>query len=223
VNGRLWGFSRLASQLTTRDNGDGTTGQGRRNVMRLRVSIARMLAVILCFAFVFAAIRSGTKPWTQGVGVVVLFTKTAAIAGAFYARGRSRAFWGGVAIFGWQFLGTPLLPAFPTAEATPIPAWAASLAIYLHPYQETKLPGVSVSGPYQADSAPSGVVDNYYDSDRRVYGHDVGHRASYSQQAILGLANLLYAILGGVITLAMANRGAIPPRDAVEGRGVDRT
>lgn len=171
---------------------------------RFRISIATALSGVLILARGLASIRVGSRPWMLAVVSATVIFKTAAIAGAIVARGRSRAFWVGFALFGWQFLGSPALPGSSGAQAMAAQEFANAGAVALHPYAESFVPLETTTG--SPDSPPpTDLADVSYDIKRRVYLYDREHRARNSAASLMAVANLIYATLGGLISLALAS------------------
>jgi len=78
--------------------------------MRLRFSIASLLAAIVSCGVALAALHSASAPWASALFTVMVVVLSAAILGAMAARGRHRLTWAGLAIFGWIYLAIAFGP-----------------------------------------------------------------------------------------------------------------
>ncbi len=72
--------------------------------MRIRFSIAGLMAVVLLFAVGFAGLRTASPLWASAVFTIAVTLFAAAILGAAAYRGPSRITWLGFGIFGWTYL-----------------------------------------------------------------------------------------------------------------------
>jgi MFS family permease len=78
--------------------------------MRLRFSIASLLAAIIFCGVGLAALHSASALWASTLFTVVVIVFSAAILGAMASRGRHRLTWAGLAIFGWIYLAIAFGP-----------------------------------------------------------------------------------------------------------------
>jgi hypothetical protein len=69
-----------------------------------RLTIAGMLWVVALVGIWFASIRAASVVWTTVTATMTLAALLTGVLGAVYARGSSRAFWLGFALFGWAYL-----------------------------------------------------------------------------------------------------------------------
>jgi hypothetical protein len=72
--------------------------------MRLRFSIAGLMAVVLIFAVGFAGLRAGSALWASVMFTITVTLLAAAILGSAACRGPARMAWIGFAVFGWTYL-----------------------------------------------------------------------------------------------------------------------
>jgi hypothetical protein len=77
---------------------------------RPRISIAGMMAFVLCVGVGFAALRNATRVWAGVMFLLTLGMLCAAIVGAYSRRGRARLPWLGFAVFGWAYAPAALGP-----------------------------------------------------------------------------------------------------------------
>jgi len=178
---------------------------------RYRVSVAGLMCAILVFALGFAALHGGTVEWSQAISALVAMTLAGATSGALFTHGGTRAFCGGLAVFGWQFLAVQSYPTFHGFYTYHTPAYslAGDIAIAFHPYHE------SVTQPTQ-----DGAV---FDSERKVWLFDADHKYARAEEIALGLLNLIYAVLGGFFALGLVrfsssrsprNETTVPPESS---------
>jgi hypothetical protein len=72
--------------------------------MRVRFSIAGLMAVVFIFAVGFAGLRAGSVLWASAVFTIAVALLAAAILGSVVCRGRARMAWVGFAVFGWTYM-----------------------------------------------------------------------------------------------------------------------
>ena len=72
--------------------------------MRVRFSIAGLMAVVFVFAVGFAGLRAASPLWASVVFTFTVALLAAAILGSAACRGRVRMAWIGFAVFGWTYL-----------------------------------------------------------------------------------------------------------------------
>ena len=77
---------------------------------RLRFTIAGLLGVVAFAAVGFAALRSGSDLWASTIFTLTAATLATAVLLSIHRQGRARAFWIGVALFGWLHLVGCQLP-----------------------------------------------------------------------------------------------------------------
>jgi hypothetical protein len=78
--------------------------------MRVRFSIASLLAAIGFCGVSVAALRSSSALWASVIFTALVAVLSAAILGAMASRGRSRLAWAGLAVFGWVYLAIAFGP-----------------------------------------------------------------------------------------------------------------
>jgi hypothetical protein len=69
-----------------------------------RLTLSGMLGLIALVGLGLGALRSASVFWVSAVSWVLLFWLCAALLGVIFARGASRVFWTGFALFGWAYL-----------------------------------------------------------------------------------------------------------------------
>jgi hypothetical protein len=72
--------------------------------MRIRFSIAGLMASVLFLAIGFAALRAASLVWASAVFTLAVVLFAAAILATATCRGPSRIAWMGFAVFGWTYL-----------------------------------------------------------------------------------------------------------------------
>jgi hypothetical protein len=72
--------------------------------MRVRFSIASVMAVVLFLAVGFAGLHVASVLWASALFTITVTLFAAAILGASACRGPSRMTWLGFGIFGWTYL-----------------------------------------------------------------------------------------------------------------------
>jgi hypothetical protein len=72
--------------------------------MRVRFSIAGLMAAVLVLAVAFAGLRTASALWASAVFTLTVTLLAAAILGAVACRGPSRIAWLGFGVFGWTYL-----------------------------------------------------------------------------------------------------------------------
>jgi hypothetical protein len=78
--------------------------------MRLRFSIASLLAAIIFCGVSLAALRSPSVLGASAMFTSVVAVLSAAILGVMASRGRPRLTWAGLAVFGWVYLAIAFGP-----------------------------------------------------------------------------------------------------------------
>lgn len=154
-------------------------------------SVRTVLLIVALCAAGLAAVHSATALWlelSRGAAWVAL---AIALAGAFFARGRRRAFWAGFAIFGWQFFAVPagVLPGDRLAGDL-----GYTLAKSVHPLVQTRTPALQ-DGPPIAIDIETGMPT-----------FDPGRKAERAGEIIRIGLGLLYAGLGGLVAMRFARR-----------------
>jgi hypothetical protein len=71
----------------------------------VRITIARLLLIIVYFGVGFAALRSPSWIWSSTIFSAMVGLLAASTLTAIYRLGPRRAFWTGFALFGWLYLG----------------------------------------------------------------------------------------------------------------------
>jgi hypothetical protein len=77
---------------------------------RFRFRIGTLLVLIIALGVGFAALRESNDTWDSGVFTLALGALLVSILLAVHRTGKRRAFWIGFALFGWAYLGLPLVP-----------------------------------------------------------------------------------------------------------------
>ena len=77
---------------------------------RPRITIAALLGIVAFVAVAFAALREPTDGWDSGVFGVTLTTLLTSVLLAVHHTGERRAYWLGLALFGWAYLVMSLVP-----------------------------------------------------------------------------------------------------------------
>jgi hypothetical protein len=72
--------------------------------VRIRFSIAGLMAAVLFFAVGFAGLRAASPLWASGIFTITVTVFAGAIVGAAASRGPSRIAWLGFGVFGWTYL-----------------------------------------------------------------------------------------------------------------------
>ena len=72
--------------------------------MRIRFSIAGLMAAVLFLAVGFAGLPAASPLWASGIFTMAVTVFAGAIVGAAASRGPSRIAWLGFGIFGWTYL-----------------------------------------------------------------------------------------------------------------------
>src|SRR5262245_698361 len=75
-----------------------------------RFSIASLLGLVLFVAIGFAGLRAASDVWDSGVFGATLLALLIAVLLVVHRTGEGRAFWVGVALFGWAYLVACLVP-----------------------------------------------------------------------------------------------------------------
>jgi len=125
---------------------------GRNRIMRLRVSMAGLLGVVLFSGLILAALRSGSDGWFRAV-----YTATAAslLFGAVAAR-HLGAFWFGFAAVGVPYFAIgfgPWIVGLPGSEGRGLNRNLATTSLIVEPVAEAIA---------ARDSPPPGPINGYY-------------------------------------------------------------
>jgi hypothetical protein len=78
--------------------------------MRLRFSIASLLAAIIFCGVGLAALHSASALWASTLFTIVVALLSSAILGTMASRGPHRLTWAGLAVFGWIYLAIAFGP-----------------------------------------------------------------------------------------------------------------
>ncbi len=81
-----------------------------------RFSLAGLFGAVSFIAFAVAAIRFASPLWTAITMSLTVPILLAAVLGALFRLGESRAFWTGMAVFGWGYLVVVLAPGFQDSQ-----------------------------------------------------------------------------------------------------------
>lgn len=150
---------------------------------RSRVTIAGIMAFVAAVGFGFAALHARAEPWITAIDVFSFLLLLTAIPGAIWNRGHGRAFWFGVALFGWAVKFTSLSPLR-----------------HVGPHVNYMGLGEYIFGQLDrtkkfADAATKHKYENIY-----------YNNITYFAQTSSGLAVLLFALIGGLIARWFAIR-----------------
>jgi hypothetical protein len=104
-------------------------------VRPVRFTIATLIAVVAFAAVAIAALREASELWDSSLFSLTFAALLVATLLAVHRTGRSRAFWGGFALFGWAYLISSLIP----------PVEARLLTTKGLGYLESKRPGRQVT------------------------------------------------------------------------------
>jgi hypothetical protein len=77
---------------------------------RFRFSIASLLGLVVFLAVALAALRESTYPWDSALLALTLLVLLTSVLWAVHRTDRRRAYWLGVALFGWAYLRASLVP-----------------------------------------------------------------------------------------------------------------
>jgi hypothetical protein len=184
--------------------------RGSGIMKRLRVSIAGLVGIIAVIATGMAALRYASDGWASLIAFLTLALLFTSILGAIH--GTDRAFWRGVAIFGWGFL---LLDAFSVSwvDRTIRPGHVLSqLFTDLYPvayHDPPRVPPGSKGFGGGMGSKGGGTPGRRAGAPRPVQLYSDEHQAFMSVG--IWLSRLLFALLGGII-----GRLVIPSRSPPE-------
>lgn len=67
---------------------------------RIRFTLARLMAIVLYFAFGLAALRYASVFWASATFTIAVTTLLVALVGAIVRTGEARTIWAGFAVFG---------------------------------------------------------------------------------------------------------------------------
>src|SRR4051794_3285472 len=112
--------------------------------MRLRFSIARLLAVTVIFGVAFAALKSPSYLWANALWTAALASLVVAAIHMALDRGRTRAFWCGFLIAGGTYLATCSLPVIKEAMC---------VRLLTEPLMDLLYPQVAPPGPQPSYTA----------------------------------------------------------------------
>jgi hypothetical protein len=109
----------------------------RRTLVRIRFSIAGLMAAVLLLAVGFAGLRTASPLWASGIFTMTVTVFAGAIVGAAACQGPSRFAWLGFGIFGWAYLlATFWLWPAPNGVTAP-PFLTKALLDYFQPSSNT--------------------------------------------------------------------------------------
>src|SRR5947209_4142181 len=97
---------------------------------RPRISLARLMALVVVFAVGVAALRDASETWAGIVLLATLGFLAASILGVVYRSGGRRAWWLGFALFGWGYFALSFGLWFATEFRPRLPT--TRLLSYLH-------------------------------------------------------------------------------------------
>ena len=185
-----------------------------------RVTIARLLAVILCCGAGFAALRSPSQLWASTLFAVALGSLPVAAVNAVYGRGRRRAFWVGFLVCGGSYFMATLGPWFRDEFGPRMVTTAALDLLYVEvsPPPPAPIPIVrSVGGVNPGERDPLGTVWEAWTVPDRGdgVGYQVGQLALASTAPFRRIGHALLTLLFGTLGGLYARH-----RCAAEGPGV---
>src|SRR5438128_404667 len=96
-----------------------------------RFTIRTLMAFVVVLAVGLAGLRSATELWAGCLLLVTLGVLLAAVLGAIYTAGRSRAGWVGFSLFGLAYLALALTPIVPERLTGALPTTQALNYVYL--------------------------------------------------------------------------------------------
>ena len=79
-------------------------------MLRPRITLAQLMAIVLIIGFGFAALRNANAFWAVATFNLAIFLNATALVAAIVRKGRARAAWSGFAVFGWGYLLVDFLP-----------------------------------------------------------------------------------------------------------------
>jgi hypothetical protein len=120
---------------------------------RLRFTLAQLMAIVLYFAFGFAALRNADKFWASAADTLAIILIAATLVGASARGGRARTPWVGFAVFGWTYLLTAHLPPIRTPHL--LFEWGTAR---LQPYIKPLPPGITYDFDYAHVSESLGII-----------------------------------------------------------------
>jgi hypothetical protein len=85
---------------------------------RIRFSISSLLGLVLFVAIAAAALRAASDLWDSGLLSATVALLVAAVLFALHRTGKRRAFWIGLCVFGWAYIGASLIPPVEARLAT---------------------------------------------------------------------------------------------------------
>jgi hypothetical protein len=115
-------------------------------MIRLRFTVAQLMAIVIYLGFGFAALRNANVFWASATYTLALILVATALIGALARNGAARTMWTGFAVFGLGYLLIVLLPPRDTGGLGFGPVewphllseWGlAQLQPYLHPIPRT--------------------------------------------------------------------------------------
>ena len=174
-------------------------------MLRLRASMAMMLAIVGLTAVGFAALRVSSRLWACACVSSALLALVVSIAGIIYRRGSQRAFWVGFALFGWTYMICSLGPA-------PLNAWrdlmvtAPVLSMLEDQLLEVPIPAMSPAGSSRlmpAARRPSGSSE----LTPWVYWTDTDRSNPFASDSFSRIGHALFclgiALAGGLFCRAL--------------------
>jgi hypothetical protein len=187
---------------------------------RFRISLATLLAIVAVVALGLAGMVLASRFWTAAAATVTLSVLLTAVLAAWLLAGTDRAFWVGFALFGWTYL---LLVNWDWVGGQ----FGHDLTAGLSAVAEMIFPEVSVTGPPQVSGVPAvrGVsavglrtppapaAATPTPSPATIAGFDFFEMTQQRQIKVgnfvqIGrmLLSLLFALVGGFLARAMAER-----------------
>lgn len=158
---------------------------------RLRISIAWLLGIVGMFALAFASVRLASDMWVVLVRGALFLLLSIAVLGSVFDRGLARAFWIGVALFGWSHM---LAAHFKIQSPIGVTqSLAATVAPWVYPVVESPQP-----------TSREGMVWNF-DPVRKVF-LAYTPAMQFGQTIMANWLRLLYSFLGGLIAVGFASR-----------------
>jgi hypothetical protein len=132
-------------------------------MIRLRFTLAQLMAILLYLGLGFAALRNANEFWASATYTLAIIMITAPLVGALARKGRVPMTWVGFAIFGWSYLLIPQLPPWSSGVrgGGPIPRPVLLIVCgfsCIKPYINTPLFGMGSWIEYEQVSHSLGII-----------------------------------------------------------------
>jgi hypothetical protein len=201
---------KLDAQSPTPADLQSDAGLHRRTLVRIRFSIAGLMAAVLLLAVGFAGFRTASPLWASAIFTMTVTVFAGAIVGAAARRGRSRIAWLGFGVFGWTYLlATFWLWPAPNGATAP-PFLTKALLDYFQPSSSTAaVMWIDTAPPGEMSTEPPPMVSTIVPGTtnlatvtpfagravNRLHYRRIGHTLAAIVFGLLGA--LLGSILGG--------------------------